>query len=80
MPFINFKANGVSLWAEYKYHAYADIEIISITTTESNVDILPVIDENVVLLAVEAAEQDQRDLLEYQRECQLEMREAARND
>ena len=80
MPYINFKANGVPLWAEYKYHDYDDIEILSITTAESNVDILPVIDENVISLAIDAAEQDQRDLLEYQRECQLEMREAARND
>ena len=80
MPYINFKANGVSLWAEYKYHDYDDIEILAITTAESNVDILPVMDENVISMAVDAAEQDQRDLLEYQRECQLEMREAARND
>ena len=79
MPYINFKYKSTPLWAEYKAHDYNDIDILAITATDSKVDIIGIVDNAVIEKALEAAEHDYMELIEYQKECQLEMREAVRN-
>lgn len=74
MPSINFKFKGVPLWCYYKAHDYDDIEIESITTEDSDIDIQYVTAESVIVLAIEEAQQDYLDLQEYRRELQAEMR------
>ena len=78
MPFINFKYKATPLWAEYKAYDYDDIDILAITASDSKVDIIGIVDNAVIEKALEAAEQDYRELIEYRKECQLEMREAVR--
>ena len=80
MPFINFAYKGIPLWAEYKAYDYDDIDIISITTRDSDLDLLPIIDNKTLDCAIEAAEQDYRELIEYRKECQLEMRNSVLSD
>ena len=78
MPFINFKYGSVPLWAEYKAYDYDDIDILAITASDSKVDVIGIVENAVIEKAIEAAEQDYRELIEYRKECQLEMREAVR--
>ena len=80
MPYINFKYKSTPLWAEYKYHDYDDIEILAITASDSKVDIIGIVDDAVIEKALEAAEQDYRELIEYRKECQLEMRNSVLSD
>ena len=80
MPFINFKYGSVPLWAEYKAYDYDDIDILAITASDSKVDIIGIVDNAVFEKALEAAEQDYRELIEYKRECQLEMRNSVLSD
>ena len=80
MPFINFKYKSTPLWAEYKAYDYDDIDILAITATDSKVDIIGIVDNVVIEKAIEAAEQDYRELIEYQKECQLEMRNSVLSD
>lgn len=74
MPYINFKYKSTPLWAEYKAFDYDDIDILAITATDSKVDIIGIVDNAVIEKAIEAAEQDYREVIEYRKECQLEMR------
>ena len=80
MPYAKFKYNTVQLWVEYKAHDYDDIDILAITASDSKVDIIGIVENAVLEKAIEAAEQDYRELIEYRKECQLEMRNAVLSD
>ena len=78
MPYVKFKYKDVPLWAEYKFFDYDYIDILAITAEDSKIDLLPIVEGNILSYAIEAAKQDYRELIEYRKECQLEMREAVR--
>jgi hypothetical protein len=69
MPNIKFKAFGVPFWMEYKAHDYDDIEILSITAEDSEIDLRDLLRDSVENLALEAAMDD---YAEYQAEKSLD--------
>lgn len=73
MPYINFKAHGITLWAEYT-NRYDEPELLAITLDDSDVDIEPLVGSDIIELAYSAIEQDIRDIDEYRRQSVLEMR------
>ena len=65
MPSVKFKACGASFWCEYKAHDYDDIELLSITAEDSEIDLRDLLADSVELMAVEAAMQDYAELHQY---------------
>lgn len=73
MPMINFKAHGITLWADYT--AYRDEpELLAITLDDSDVDIEPLVGSDIIEMAYAAIEQAIRDIDEHRRQSVQEMR------
>lgn len=76
MPFINFKAHGIILWAEYT-NRYEEPELLSLTLSydEEHNNIEPLVSSDIIEMAYKAINQDILDLREYQKETTREMRQ-----
>ena len=70
MANVSFMAHGIKLWAEYKDHGeYGDhgIELLSIMTDKSDVDIEPLLGVDIIDLAYTAIDHDIAEILEYKK-------------
>lgn len=73
MPYINFKAHGITLWAEYS-NFNDEPELVSLSLDKDSTNIEPLVGSDIIELAYTAIEQDIIDLREYKRESDREMR------
>ena len=75
MANVSFMAHGIKLWAEYKDHGDHDIELLSIMTDKSTVDIEPLLGSDIIELAYSAIDIDIAEIVEYKKESVQEMRQ-----
>lgn len=73
MPYINFKAHGIILWAEYT-NRYEEPELIALSLDKDSTNIEPLCGSDIIELAYKAIELDIADIEEYRRESIREMR------
>ena len=74
MANVSFMAHGIKLWAEYNYHGGHDVELLSIMTDKSTVDIEPLLGSDIIELAYSAIDIDIAEIDEYNKEAAAEMR------
>lgn len=75
MPYINFKAHGITLWAEYRHISnYDEPELVALSLDKDSTNIEPLCGSDIIELAYKAIELDIADIEEYRRESIREMR------
>lgn len=62
MSSVKFKSCGASFWCEYVAHDYDDIELVSITAVDSQIDLRDLLVDTVINTAAAAAMQDYAEL------------------
>ena len=65
MPSVKFKSCGAPFWCEYVAYDYDDIELVSITAEDSEIDLLNLLIDAIEQAAEEAAMQDYAELNQY---------------